>query len=157
MADIIYATSATPIFTKTFGAAERKKYPNSFRLFETVINQPKVKSVVGNITLAEKAQAFVPPAKEKKESKPAQVVAAIKEKIVPSKKEKAPAADEEEDEPTHEEPKAKNPLDLLPKPKLNLEDWKRAYSNKDTRGAGGSLEWFYEKYAALFSQISCFY
>lgn len=143
LADIIYATSATPIFTKTFGAAERKKFPNSFRLFETVINQPKVKAVVGDIQLAEKAQAFVPPPKEKKESKPAQVVAAIKEKIAP-KKEKAPEPEEEDDEPTHEEPKAKNPLDLLPKPKLNLEDWKRAYSNKDTRGAGGSLEWFYE-------------
>ncbi|KAJ2921656.1 hypothetical protein H1R20_g15443, partial [Candolleomyces eurysporus] len=27
---------------------------------------------------------------------------------------------------------------------LNLEDWKRAYSNKETRGAGGALEWFYQ-------------
>ena len=44
-----------------------------------------------------------------------------------------------------EEPKAKNPLDSLPKSTFNLEDWKRAYSNKDTRGADGSIEWFYQK------------
>jgi elongation factor 1-gamma len=30
---------------------------------------------------------------------------------------------------------------------LNLEEWKRVYSNRDTRGAGGALEWFYQKYA----------
>ena len=44
-----------------------------------------------------------------------------------------------------EEPKAKNPLDSLPKSTFNLEDWKRAYSNLDTRGPGGSLEWFYQQ------------
>ena len=53
--------------------------------------------------------------------------------------------DEEEDDLIKEEPKAKNPLDSLPKSTFNLEDWKRAYSNKETRGAGGSLEWFYQK------------
>ena len=44
------------------------------------------------------------------------------------------------------EPKVKNPLDDLPKSAFNLEEWKRQYSNLDTRGAGGSLEWFYEKF-----------
>jgi len=38
----------------------------------------------------------------------------------------------------------KNPLDDLPKSSFNLEDWKRAYSNKDTRGKDGALEWLYE-------------
>jgi len=40
----------------------------------------------------------------------------------------------------------KNPLDDLPKSTFNLEDWKRAYSNKETRGAGGAIEWFYENF-----------
>ena len=53
--------------------------------------------------------------------------------------------DEDIDLVPKEAPKEKNPLDLLPKSTFNLEDWKRAYSNKDTRGAGGSIEWFYEK------------
>ena len=43
------------------------------------------------------------------------------------------------------EPKAKKPLDSLPKSTFNLENWKRAYSNKDTRGADGAIEWFYQK------------
>ena len=53
--------------------------------------------------------------------------------------------DEEDDDDVPAEPKVKNPLDDLPKSNFNLEDWKRAYSNMDTRGSGGSLEWFYEK------------
>ena len=53
--------------------------------------------------------------------------------------------DDDFDDKPVEEPKAKNPLDSLPKSTFNLEDWKRAYSNKETRGAGGAIEWFYEK------------
>ena len=49
--------------------------------------------------------------------------------------------DDDDDKPV-EEPKPKNPLDLLPKSTFNLEDWKRFYSNNDTRGAGGAIEWF---------------
>ena len=59
--------------------------------------------------------------------------------------------DDDFDDKPVEEPKAKNPLDLLPKSTFNLEDWKRAYSNMDTRGAGGSLEWFYQQY--VFSSL----
>lgn len=40
------------------------------------------------------------------------------------------------------EPKAKNPLDDLPKSAFNLEEWKRQYSNLETPDA---LKWFYEK------------
>jgi len=54
--------------------------------------------------------------------------------------------EEEEEDVPKEEPKAKNPLDSLPKSDFNLEDWKRAYSNLDTRGAGGSIEWFDGKF-----------
>ncbi|KAI5888030.1 eEF1-gamma domain-containing protein [Schizophyllum commune H4-8] len=48
--------------------------------------------------------------------------------------------------PPAKEKKEKNPLDDLPKSSFNLEDWKRAYSNKDTRGADGALEWFYQNF-----------
>lgn len=82
----------------------------------------------------------MPPAKPKKEEKPKPEKAPQPVKAV------APAENDEEDEPlVPEEPKAKNPLDSLPKSNFNLEDWKRAYSNLDTRGPGGSLEWFYSK------------
>lgn len=149
LADIVFVCSTQAIFKGLFGAAERKRFPNSVRLYETITNQPKVKPIIGETPYAEKAQVFVAPAKEKKESKPAQVVAAIKEKIAP--KPKAAAEDDDDDEPAvAEEPKAKNPLDSLPKSNFNLEDWKRAYSNMETRGAGGAIEWFYEKYVSSY-------
>ena len=120
--------------------AEREKIPNVVRHFNTIINQPAFKPVFGDPQLAEKAVQYVAPAKPAKEKA---APAPPKEKPVPKPK---PAEVEEEDEPlVPEEPKPKNPLDLLPKSTLNLEDWKRAYSNLDTRGSGGSLEWFYDK------------
>jgi len=42
------------------------------------------------------------------------------------------------------EAKAKNPLDLLPKSKFDLEEWKRTYSNEDTRPT--ALNWLWENF-----------
>jgi len=141
VADIVLASVVVKVFTWAYGAVERSKVPNVVRHFETIVNHPGVKPIVGEVKYAEKAAQYVPPPKEKKESKAAQVVAAVKEKITPK-----PKADDYDELEVKEEPKPKNPLDLLPKSALNLEDWKRAYSNMDTRGPGGSLEWFYSKY-----------
>lgn len=104
----------------------------------SVINHPKLKEIFTPIEFSEKAPAPQPPAnkeqKKKEEPKP--------------KAEKAPKVkEEEEEEPAvPAEPKAKNPLDDLPKSAFNLEEWKRQYSNLDTRGPNGSLAWFYEKF-----------
>lgn len=147
LADITLTTVLQKLFATLLGAAERAKIPNVVRHFETVINQAVLKPVFGEPTLAEKALQYVAPPKPVKEKAPV-APAQPKEKAAPKPK-PAPAAEEEDedDEPSvPEEPKAKNPLDLLPKSTLNLEDWKRAYSNLDTRGPGGSLQWFYEKY-----------
>jgi len=143
LADTTVATILQKLFQTLLGAAERAKIPNVVRHFDTVVNQTVLKPVFGTTQFVEKAQQYVAPAKPTKEKAPAPAPAPPKAKPAP-----APAAQEdEEDEPSApEEPKAKNPLDLLPKSTLNLEDWKRAYSNLDTRGPGGSLEWFYEKY-----------
>lgn len=86
---------------------------------------------------------YTAPAKPKKEEKPKE---APKPKAAEKAKPKKEEAEEEDDDIPKEEPKPKNPLDFLPKSSFNLEDWKRKYSNFDTRGTGGSLEWFYEKY-----------
>ena len=122
--------------------------PNLVRHLETIVNQPKLKDIYGETVYVEKAIQFTPPAKEKKEKekepKPAPVPKAEKK---PKAKEEA---EEEEDDLVPAEPKVKNPLDDLPKSSFNLEDWKRAYSNKETRGAGGALEWLYEKYVHTF-------
>jgi elongation factor 1-gamma len=89
---------------------------------------------------------YTPPPKEKKEKAPPAPAQPKAEK----KPKKEDDDDDDDDKPYEEAPKEKNPLDLLPKSTFNLEDWKRAYSNKDTRGAGGSLEWFYQKFVSPF-------
>jgi len=124
--------------TITFDAALRAQHPHLVRHFETVLNQPQLKSIFEPVELVEKALQYVPPPKEKKEPKPAPAPAPK-----PEKKPKPAADDDEED--AAPPPKVHNPLDDLPKSTFNLEDWKRAYSNKDTRGPDGALEWFYQK------------
>ena len=64
---------------------------------------------------------YAPPPKDKKEKKPEEA-AAPKPKA--EKKPKEQAEDDDDDKPFVEEPKAKNPLDSLPKSSLNLEDWR---------------------------------
>jgi elongation factor 1-gamma len=143
LADLYVAGLIQKSVSLTIDAEERKKYPSIIRHLETVVNQPKLKEVFGEIKYVEKAIQFVPPKKEK-ETKPAPAAAPKAEK-----KPKAKEVDDDDDEPAvPAEPKVKNPLDDLPKSSFNLEDWKRAYSNLDTRGAGGSLEWFYKNFDA---------
>ncbi|KAF8181045.1 elongation factor 1-gamma [Pholiota molesta] len=144
LADIFIAAIIQSAVSSTVDAPLRAQLPHLIRHFETIVNQPKLAPIFGQTQYAEKAIQFVPPPKEKKPAAPAAPAAPKAEK-----KPKAKAADdEEEDDLVPEEPKAKNPLDDLPKSTLNLEDWKRAYSNKETRGPGGALEWFYENYDA---------
>ncbi|KZP33200.1 eEF1-gamma domain-containing protein [Athelia psychrophila] len=143
VADLVLASTLQLAVGITVDAELRAKLPNVARHLETIVNQPKLKEIFGETTYVEKALQFVPPKKEVKVSKEAKPAAPKAEK-----KPKAPAADDdEEDEPlVPAEPKKANPLDALPKSTFNLEDWKRAYSNKETRGAGGALEWFYENF-----------
>ena len=138
LADISIAAVTQKACVMVLDAKRRTKYSNLIRHMETVINQPDLKSVYGETQYTEKQMTFVPPPKEKKEKAPAQP------KV--GKKPKKEIEDEDEEEPDGPpEPKAKNPLDDLPKSTFNLEEWKRAYSNKETRGSDGALEWFYNK------------
>lgn len=137
LADLVVATHAQRSFSVNIGAAERAQLPHVVRFVETVTNQPKIKSFFEGAEYVEKPLQYTPPPKEKKEPKP-------KKKKVEKKPKKVEADDDDDDKPI-EEPKAKNPLDSLPKSTFNLEDWKRAYSNMDTRGTGGAIEWFYDK------------
>jgi elongation factor 1-gamma len=142
LADISLAAEIQSALSTTVDAALRAKLPNVLRHFETIVNQPNLASVFGSTAYAEKALQYTPPPKEKKEKAPAAPAQPKAEK----KPKKEEVDDDEDDKPYEDAPKEKNPLDLLPKSTLNLEDWKRAYSNKETRGGGGSLEWFYEKF-----------
>lgn len=142
LADLNLASALDATFTTITDAEGRKELSHLVRYHETLVNQPAVKKIIPESKLIEKSLQYTPPAKEKKEPKAAAATVEPKAK----KEKKKEAEDDDDDEPlVPEEPKAKNPLDSLPKSDFNLEDWKRAYSNMDTRGKGGSLEWFYEK------------
>ena len=142
LADLVVTGYVSRTLPYTIDAEFRSKAPHLIRHFETIANHPQLKEIFGPYEYIEKPAQYVPPPKEKKESKP--------QAAAPPKAEKKPKAKEEEEEEEElvpAEPKVKNPLDDLPKSTLNLEEWKRVYSNRDTRGAGGAIEWFYQKYA----------
>jgi elongation factor 1-gamma len=143
LADIVLVAELQSAFSTTVDAPLRAKLPNVLRHYETIVNQPNLASIFGSTTFAEKALQYTPPPKEKKEKAP---VAPAQPKAEKKPKKEEADDDDDDDKPYEEAPKEKNPLDLLPKSTLNLEDWKRAYSNKETRGSGGSLEWFYQKF-----------
>ncbi|EJD43529.1 elongation factor 1-gamma [Auricularia subglabra TFB-10046 SS5] len=145
VADLYVAALLAGPFESYIDAAARTKWPNLQRFFETVSHQKGAAGKFPQVKYAEKAQTYAPPPKEekKKEEKPK----APKEEKPKAEKPKKAAEDDDDDEPlVPAEPKVKNPLDDLPKSAFNLEDWKRAYSNLDTRGAGGAIEWFYNKF-----------
>lgn len=133
LADLFVASVISRGFQYVLDKAWRSENPSTTRWFETVINSSIVKESGVEYEMINEAIKYTPP---KKEPKPA---AAPKEKAAPKAKEV-----EEEDEPVAEAPKAKHPLESLGKPTLILDDWKRKYSNEETRE--GALPWFWENY-----------
>lgn len=86
--------------------------------------------------MIDEAVKYTPP---KKEAKPAKAPTPAAPKA-----DKKPAKEEEEEDEPKPEVKAKHPLEALSKPSLILDDWKRKYSNEDTRSV--ALPWFWEQY-----------
>ncbi|CAB0003654.1 unnamed protein product [Nesidiocoris tenuis] len=123
----------------------RKSYQNVNRWFTTIVNQPKVKNVLGTVKLCDK-EPEVPKAegsgkKDKKKEKSQQP----KE---PKAKEEKPAPEPAEEMDAAElalaaEPKSKDPFEALPKGTFNMDDFKRCYSNEDT---DKSIPYFWEKF-----------
>jgi len=123
----------------------RKSYVNVNRWFTTVVNQPNVKSVIGDFKLCTKMAEFdskkfaefsgkggkkddkKKDAKKKEEKKPEK------------KKEAEPSADAGDGLAS----KKKDPLDELPAGSFNMEEWKRFYSNNDE---DDSIKWFWEHF-----------
>jgi len=145
LADIVVANSLVRLFELVLDPTFRSGFVNATRWFTTIVNQPNFVAVRGHITLADKVAQ--PPKNEKKE-KPKEEAKPKEEKPKqekPKKQEKPveEANDEEEEEGEREE-KKKNPLDDLPKSNFIMDEWKRMYSNNDTRTV--ALPWFHEKY-----------
>lgn len=131
-ADYFAAFQLVRGFETWFGTEWRKQHPAVTRWFKTVSAQPLFKAGVPEVKYADKPVEYAPPKKEKKAAAPA------------AKKESAPkpAAKEPEDAPPAEAPKPKHPLEALGKPKQALDEWKRIYSNEETRET--AIPWFWK-------------
>lgn len=144
LADLFAAGLVSRGFQFFFDKEWRKLNPNVTRWFETVHNQPIYSAIAGIPSFIDEAIKNQPPKKDnppekKKEAAPKKEAASAKAKEIA----KDDDEEEEEDKPA---PKPKHPLEALPKVSLVLDDWKRKYSNEDTRS--GALPWFWENYKA---------
>jgi elongation factor 1-gamma len=149
LADIVVATSLHRLYEKVLDATFRKQFVNTNRWFSTIVNQAEYVAVAGQTTLATKMEVAPEEggkgeAKPKEEKKPAEKKPAQEKKPAEKKPEKKEADEEEEEKYEDDEPKKKNPLDFLPASKLNLDEWKRVYSNEDTREK--AIPWFWDHY-----------
>lgn len=124
-------------FQNFFDKKWRAQYVNVTRWYETVYNQPIYSAVVDKLNFIDEAiknQAPKQAPKEKKEQPKA------------TPKPNAKEAEEEEEEEAKPAPKPKHPLEELGKPTFALDDWKRKYSNEETREV--ALPWFWENFNA---------
>ncbi|XP_063229342.1 elongation factor 1-gamma [Bacillus rossius redtenbacheri] len=152
LADICLAATLLQLYQYVLEPSFRKPYQNVNRWFTTLVNQPQMKSVIGEFKLCEKAGEFDPKkyAEFKNTTKEAGsgLTSAKKEKKVEKKKDDKPAQEEAEEIDATElalaaEPKSKDPLDLLPKGSFVMDDFKRCYSNEDE---SKSIPYFWEKF-----------
>jgi len=144
LADIVVAMSVYRLYKVVLDPSFRKGFVNVTRWFLTCVNQPEFFRVIGETTLCEKMAVAKPSApKAVAEKKPEQPKAAAKPAAKPAPKKKE-EDDGEDDEFKEKASKEKNPLDALPKSKLDMDEWKRTYSNEKTREV--ALPWFWEHF-----------
>ncbi|KAK4072570.1 hypothetical protein Trihar35433_4634 [Trichoderma harzianum] len=127
LADLFSAGLLYRGFQYFFDKQWRQQHPAVTRWYETIVNQPIYTAVAEKLPFLETPVLTNTPPKKPEQPKPV------------AKPAPAPKAAEEE-EPAAA-PKAKHPLEALPKASLPLDEWKRQYSNSETPAA---LKWFWE-------------
>jgi len=146
LADLFTAGVLYRGFQNFFDKKWREEHPNVLRWYETIVNQPIYSSVVEKVQYIETAIPNQPPKKEQ----PAKQKEQPKKKEEPKPKKKEVEEDDEEEEEDKPAPKPKHPLEALGRSTFVLDDWKRKYSNEETREV--ALPWFWEK--ANFDEYS---
>uniref|UniRef100_A0A674CLD1 Eukaryotic translation elongation factor 1 gamma n=1 Tax=Salmo trutta TaxID=8032 RepID=A0A674CLD1_SALTR len=114
LADISVACSMIWLYKQVLEPSFRQPFPNVTRWFQTCVNQPQFKTVLGEVKLCDKMEKKDKKKKEEKEAAP---------------------AEEEMDEceaALASEPKTKDPFAHLPKSAFVMDEFKRKYSNEDT-------------------------
>lgn len=122
LADLFVASCFYRCFTLTFGKKWRAQHPVFMRWINTVIKSEYLAYFFDTLKFVD--EPVKPPMPAKKEKKPA-----AEQPKKEAKKEAKPAAAEQ----PVEQKKPKHPLELLGKPAVALDEWKRTYSNKETR------------------------
>ena len=134
-ADIYSALMLQRPFALLFDPEWQRQYPQTTRWFKLITSQPLVAAVLPKgYKIAEKRLEYVPPKKEPKAKKEAAPKAAAAPKTAAAK-EAAPAAEEAPKKPKH-------PLEALGKASAPLDEWKRTYSNEETREV--AIPWFWK-------------
>jgi len=140
LADITLVCTLFLPFHLVFDAEFRKPFPNLVRWYLTCMNQPEFAAILGEVKLCEKMQVAAAPAKPAKAAKGGGDGGGKKGKKGKGQAQQPKAAKKPS--------KPKHPLDALPKTSMAIDEWKRQYSNLETRGAGGSIEWLWKNYDA---------
>lgn len=136
LADLFCVSMLTRGYQFVFDDEWRKSHPAVQRWWSTVANQSVLSPFIGNFEYISEPAKYTPP---KKEAKP--------KKEEPKKEAKPKKEKEQEEEPEDDVPKEKkvaHPLAALGNAKMVLDNWKRVYSNEDTREK--ALPWFWENY-----------
>eukprot|EP01118_Nematostelium_gracile_P018781 TRINITY_DN847_c0_g1_i1.p1 TRINITY_DN847_c0_g1~~TRINITY_DN847_c0_g1_i1.p1 ORF type:complete len:419 (+),score=152.92 TRINITY_DN847_c0_g1_i1:1264-2520(+) len=144
VADVVVAASLHRLYERVLDPAFRKGFVAANRWFTTIVNQPEYIAVAGQVTLATKMEVaskesetqVAEKSEPKKEAKAPKV-----EKPKEEKPKAQPKEDDGEEDLATEEPKKKSKLDFLPPSKFILDEWKRTYSNEETRPT--ALPWFW--------------
>ena len=156
LADIVVACSLLQAYQTVLDPGTRKSFVNVNRWFQTFVNQPSVKAILGEVKLNEKqgistAKSSVtatPGAsgkkKEKKrtESEKSDKKSEKKPEKKPETKKAADEGDDLEDDVPVEKP-AKDPFEALPKGDWVMDDFKRFYSNNPEDKA---IDYFWQKF-----------
>ncbi|KAG1684017.1 Elongation factor 1-gamma [Nymphon striatum] len=145
LADITVSCVLQPLYENVLEPNFRKDFGNVNRWFETLVNQPEFKAVLGDVKLCEKMAQFDAQKlselqgksgkSEKKKEKPKQE----------KKQQPKPKMTDEDDDDNNgipEEPKKKDPFGDFPKGTFDMDDFKRKYSNESETV---SVPYFWEK------------
>merc|ERR1719330_594541 len=128
LADISLVCNMQMLYEQVLDTAFRKDYQNVNRWFTTMVNQPSVKKVLGDVKLCEKMAVF----DAKKYQELHSGAGDNKKKDKKPEPKKAAPAPKAAEKPAEEEPKKKEPVDPFLKEKkgtMDLDEFKRTYSN----------------------------
>jgi len=141
LADIVMTCNLAMGFGRILTKSFTSEFPHVERYFWTMINQPNISKVIGEV---KQVESVPPVASAKKPAQPKETPKP-KPKAEPKKDAPKPKAEEAEVEEAPK-PKAKNPLDILPPSPMILDEWKRLYSNTKSNFREVAIKGFWDMY-----------